>query len=212
MHTMKPSFVLASASPRRLALLRGLGLDPMVRAADLHERPVAGEGPEAHVLRLAEAKARRVARGLDGRPSVVLGADTAVVLDGETLGKPGGIADAAGMLARLAGRGHQVLTGVFLLRTDLGTSTLWVERTEVRFRDYGEEMIRWYVETGEPMDKAGAYGIQTRGALLARGIDGSWTNVVGLPVERLPALFNEIDLDFLDYLVSAPAPGAPAGP
>jgi len=203
---MKPRFVLASASPRRLTLLRGLGLDPDVRHADLLEQPVAGESPEAHVLRLAEAKVRVVARRLDGASSVVLGADTAVVLDGETLGKPGGIADAAGMLTRLAGRGHEVLTGVFLLRTDGGKTTAWVERTQVRFRNYGEETIRWYVETGEPMDKAGAYGIQTRGALLAEGIDGSWTNVVGLPVERLPALFHGIDLELLDYLERADDP------
>jgi septum formation protein len=158
-------------------------------------------------LRLAEAKARAVAGGLDGQPSVVLGADTAVVLDGEALGKPGGIADAAGMLSRLAGRGHEVLTGVFLLRTDVEKTAAWVERTHVRFRNYGEQTIRWYVETGEPMDKAGGYGIQTRGALLAEGIDGSWANVVGLPVERLPGLFRGVELELLDYLQPAGDPG-----
>ena len=192
--------MLASASSRRLDLLRALGLDPEVRHSGIPEEPLPGESAEAHVLRLAEAKGRAVADALDGGSHLILAADTAVILEDVVLGKPADRDEAVAMLTDLAGRAHVVLTGVFVLRTDDGRHAGHVERTKVRFRDYGEAMIRWYVGTGEPMDKAGAYGIQTRGALLTEGIEGSWTNVVGLPTERLPALLRAIDLDLIDYL------------
>ncbi len=192
--------MLASASSRRFDLLRTLGLDPEVRHSGVPEDPLPGETPEAQVLRLAEAKGRAVAGALDGGAHVILAADTAVILDDVALGKPADRQEAAAMLSSLAGREHVVLTGVFVMRTDDGRHAGHVERTKVRFRDYGEAMIRWYVGTDEPLDKAGAYGIQTRGALLAEGIEGSWTNVVGLPIERLPVLMRSIDLDLIDYL------------
>ena len=197
---MKPRFVLASSSSRRRDLLRTLGLEPEIRPSGVPEKAVPGETAETLVRRLAEAKGRAVAAALDGAPHVVLAADTEVVLDDVVLGKPADAAEAAAMLSRLAGHEHEVLTGVFVLRTDDGRHATHVECTRVRFRPYGEETIRWYVATGEPLDKAGAYGIQTRGALLADGIVGSWTNVVGLPIERLPALMRAIDLELLDFL------------
>jgi septum formation protein len=100
------------------------------------------------------------------------------------------------MLRRLSGRSHEVLTGLSLLRTDDSRSLAWLEATRVRFRECSEELIRWYVATGEPLDKAGAYGIQGRGAMLVAGIEGSWTNVVGLPIERLPDLLAGIGIDW----------------
>jgi len=187
---------LASASPRRLALLRDLGLDPVPCPADVDERVLPGEAAETHALRLAREKARKVAAGLAG--GAVLGADTVVVLDGRILGKPDGPDGAAAMLRLLAGRTHEVVTGVCVLnldRTPPGEAEAAV-RTRVRFRAYGEDTVRWYVASGEPVDKAGSYGIQGRGVLLAEGIEGSWSNVVGLPLETLPDLFRAAGLNW----------------
>jgi septum formation protein len=196
--------VLASASPRRKALLEGLGCDVRVLPAGIPETAAAGETPERLVERLASEKARSAAAGLGGGadPVVVLGADTVVVRDGEILGKPSDPGDAARMLRTLAGRDHRVLTGVCVLRTDDGRDAAAVAATVVRFHAYDEALVRWYVSTGEPMDKAGAYGIQGRGALLCASIEGSWSNVVGLPLEILPGLLERIGLDVLSLLAS----------
>ena len=112
------------------------------------------------------------------------------------LGKPRDTAEAALMLAELRGRTHEVLTAVFLARTDDGRATTGVESTRVRFREFEDETIRDYVASGEPLDKAGAYGLQGRGVLLTERIEGSWSNVVGLPLERLPEWLARLDLDF----------------
>ena len=201
--------VLASASPRREALLRRLGLTPQVVPSELPETAVAGESPRARVLRLAEAKGRSVAARLGDRaqPSpacVVLAADTEVVLDGEVLGKPCDDAAAARMLRALAGRTHEVLTAVFLLRTDSGRAVCDVEQSRVRFHDYDERTIAEYVAAGEGRDKAGGYAIQGRGARLAESVEGSLSNVVGLPVERLAEWLARIDVE-LDVLRGARA-------
>lgn len=186
---------LASASPRRLLLLRGLGLSPCVVAPRIDEQARAGEVPREMVLRLARDKARsvagKVARGGHG---VVLAADTTVVVDGRALGKPVDAEQATRMLRRLCGRGHDVLTGVYLLRTDDGRETGGVESTRVVFSAYDAATIADYVATGESLDKAGAYGIQGHGATLVEGIEGSWSNVVGLPIERLPGWLAPLDL------------------
>ena len=197
----RPALYLASASPRRLTLLRGLGLSPRVVPARLLETTRSGEPPERMVLRLARSKALAIAAGLrdSGRPAVVLGADTAVVLDGQALGKPRDTLDAAAMLRRLSGRSHEVLTGVALVRLDEQRESGGVERTRVGFRQYDEETIREYVATGEPLDKAGAYGIQGAGARLAANLEGSWSNVVGLPLERLDGWFAEIGLPLTEF-------------
>ena len=192
--------ILASASSRRLDLLRQIGIEPVVRPADVAEDRRPGEDPCAHVTRLAEHKGRTVARSLERSDAVrvVLAADTVVVSDDEPLGKPRDPHDARAMLRRLSGRSHDVLTSTWVSRTDQRRTEQSLERTRVHFRCYPEELIRWYVDTGEPMDKAGAYAIQGHGALLVEGIEGSWTNVVGLPVEKIPALLNAIGLDLAD--------------
>lgn len=196
---------LASASPRRLQLLRQIGLAPLPRPALLEERAEDGERPTTLVRRLAETKGRAVVpqiacESAAAGTALILAADTAVVVAGEVLGKPTDPADAERMLRRLRGRTHEVLTGVFLLRTDDGRSVCEVESTRVTFGELGDETIRDYVAGGESLDKAGAYGIQGRGALFVERIDGSWSNVVGLPVERLPAWFARIGVDLLEQI------------
>lgn len=182
-----PPFVLASASPRRQELLTAAGYTFTVVTADVDETPVPGETPDTYVARLAEAKARAV---LARRPdALVLGADTTVVVDGDILAKPADAADAARMISRLQGRAHEVLTGVALV------SATWarvaVAATSVWFAPMDAADIEAYVASGEPMDKAGAYGIQGRAARYVTRIEGSYSNVVGLPVALVHALLAE---------------------
>ena len=181
--------ILASASPRRLALLREAGYDPRVAAVALDETPRLGERPTDLVLRLAEAKARAAAAGCSPgrRDRVVLAADTEVVLAGRALGKPRDEAGAVRMLLALAGRSHEVATGVCLLRTSDGRMLRAVESSRVTFRAIDASQARAYAATGEPLDKAGAYAIQGGAAAFVERVEGSWANVVGLPVERIGA-------------------------
>lgn len=192
--------VLASASPRRLELVRRLGLRPQVCPARLDERALAGEAPGDTVLRLAAAKARQVAAPLAGEPLLVLAADTLVTLDGLALGKPADARAAAEMLRRLRGRDHEVLTGVRLVRCDTGAELGERTATVVRFRDFSDATLAAYAACGEPLDKAGGYAIQGRGARLVDGVDGSWFNVVGLPVERMHRWWAALGLDLDEAL------------
>jgi septum formation protein len=177
-----PALVLASASPRRTALLDMLGLSHEVVHADVDETLARGESAEAHVERLARAKASVVA-GL--RPdALVLGADTVVVLDGEVLGKPARRQDAVATLLRLAGRDHMVLTGLAVASPG-GVEYSAVSATRVTFRAFDEVLARRYVSTGESLDKAGSYGIQGLGAALIESIEGDYFTVVGFPVPEL---------------------------
>ena len=169
--------ILASASPRRAELLRAAGFDFIVRRAEVDESVRTGESPRGYVLRLALDKSQAVRRDAG---DVVLAADTTVVVDDEILGKPVDEADAVRMLRRLAGRSHLVLTGVCVLSGDAVESR--VVTTEVEFLPMSEDEIAWYVATGEPMDKAGGYGIQGRCSRFVSRVAGSYTNVVGLPV------------------------------
>lgn len=171
--------VLASASPRRRELLAQLGLPFEVVPPEVDESVRAGEDPRAYVVRLAREKVDRVASRR--RDALVLAADTAVVLGTEILGKPRDAPEAESMLWRLSGRDHLVLTGVAIGRSPKPVSAIAVE-TRVWFRSLRPEEIRWYVRSGEPLDKAGAYGIQGLGGALVRRIEGSASNVVGLPV------------------------------
>ena len=184
--------VLASASPRRARLLREAGYDFDVVPAALDESRLDGEAPNDYVTRLAGAKAAAVAPRFPDR--VVIGADTVVVIDGAVLGKPADDAAAVGMLGRLSGHGHDVLTGVAL---HLGARALGgVEVTRVTFAALDDARIRWYVETGETGDKAGAYAVQGIGSRFVERIEGSYTNVVGLPiplVDRLLRQFGGVD-------------------
>jgi septum formation protein len=174
--------VLASASPRRASLLTMLGLAHEVLPADVDETLLPGEDPAAHVERLARAKAGVVAAR---RPdALVLGGDTVVVLDGEVLGKPVRRQDAVATLMRLSGRDHVVFSGLALVVPGGGARAA-VSRTRVRFRSFDEAAARRYVGTGEPMDKAGSYGIQGFGAALVDSIDGDFFTVVGFPIPDL---------------------------
>jgi len=193
--------VLASASPRRLLLLRQIGLAPTVVPAGVEERARPDESPEQLVVRLAREKGEAGAARVDpDLPALVIGADTAVVLGDRVLGKPVDEEDAAAMLRDLRGKTHRVLTGVWLLRTDDGRACGDVESTRVQFKNYDEALLRAYVASGEPRGKAGAYAIQERGALLTERIEGSWSNVVGFPLERLPEWLQRIGLS-LDALL-----------
>ena len=184
-----PRLLLASASPRRRELLALLGRAWDVVAVDVDEQPLAGEGAADLVERLAVAKARA---GLDRDPdAVVIGADTVVELDGEVLGKPLHRADAAVMLRRLSGRTHRVLTGMGGAARDHELHE--VIATEVTFAELDDEAVEAYVATGEPDDKAGAYGIQGLGGAFVTSLHGSYHNVVGLPVAQLAALLERLE-------------------
>jgi septum formation protein len=179
--------VLASQSPRRAELLTAAGFDFIVRVSDVDETHRAGEGPEEYSLRLAREKALAVVAGPD---DTVLGADTIVVLNGEIMGKPRDAADATRMLIALSGRGHDVLTGVCLLRgeklfTEMTKTTVW-------FASLSDAEIAWYVASGEPMDKAGAYAIQGLASRFVDRIEGSYSNVVGLPVSVVYRLLESL--------------------
>lgn len=179
---MKPLLILASASPRRRDLLAQAGIACEVRPTDMDETPLADEQPDAYVQRLARAKAGAIPG--DGRP--VLGADTAVVLDGSILGKPADTADAARMLRALSGREHRVHSAVALVAGDRCEECCVTVR--VRMRQLDDAEIDAYCRTGEPLDKAGGYAIQGRAAAFVERIDGSYTAVVGLPLYETLAL------------------------
>lgn len=179
--------ILASASPRRAELLRAAGIDFTVRVADVDETQWPDEPPRAYVLRLSRAKAQAVASGAE----LVLGADTTVVINKETAGKPVDAADAKRMLQALSGQWHEVLTAVTLVQGDHALSE--VEVTRVKFAALSEAEIDWYVATGEPMDKAGAYGIQGYASRFVERIEGSYSNVVGLPVHMVYRMLREED-------------------
>ena len=174
--------VLASASPRRAELLRAAGIEFDTVAVDIDERVLPGETPEACVARLARAKASAVALRLTASQAAtpILGADTVVAVDGEILGKPKDEVDATRMLSLLAGRAHQVATGVCILKE--GREASDVALTTVYFARMSTKEIAFYVQTGEGRDKAGAYAVQGLASRYVERIDGSYSNVVGLPV------------------------------
>jgi septum formation protein len=196
-----PRLVLASASPRRRELLAGLGLCFAVRPASVDETPRAGESAAALVERLAREKAGAVA----GPGEVVVGADTVVALDGALLGKPADDGEAAAMLARLAGREHEVLTGIAVHDADNRRAAATVERSRVRFAAMSPRDVAWYVASGEPRDKAGAYAVQGRAALFVTAVLGNYSNVVGLPLPALRRLFGELGHDLLAWVPIASA-------
>jgi septum formation protein len=176
-----PPLVLASQSPRRAELIGRLGLTFETLPADLDESYLSGETPPQHAERLSREKALAIAAG---RPeALVVGSDTIVVIDGEVLGKPRDRAHAIEMLTRLSGREHEVCTGVAVAHGGRVESAL--ERVRVRFRTLDARACEEYVATGEPMDKAGAYGIQGFGSALVEGIEGDYFAVMGLPVVRM---------------------------
>ena len=184
--------VLASASPRRRALLAAAGIAFEVRPADVPEDALPGEPPRVMAERLAADKALAVARALAGDPGrVVLGADTIVVIGGDALGKPESEEHAVALLRRLVGRSHRVITAVALARAGGGAPRVVSVESEVHMRAAGDAEIRAYVATGEPLDKAGAYAAQGEGRRFIERIAGSETNVIGLPMDETLALLRD---------------------
>jgi septum formation protein len=191
----RPALILASGSPRRRFLLSQAGLTFEVRPADVDESALPGEEPRAQALRLARLKARAVAEGC-GPDAVVLGADTIVVLDGRVYDKPRDAEEAVSHLTALSGRRHRVITAVALVATSADPAKavareLAVE-SEVHLRAARAEEIRAYVATGEPLDKAGAYALQGEGGSFVEKVEGSETNVIGLPMHETLALLAEL--------------------
>jgi septum formation protein len=182
--------ILASQSPRRRELLSLIGIPHDVRPADLDESALPGESPAPHAERLARAKAESVAA--TEPDAVVIGADTIVVLDGDILGKPRDTFEASAMLQRLSGRTHTVLTAVAVTRD--GRTVSGVESVEVTFRPLTTEQIDAYIATGEPMDKAGAYGIQGFGAVIVERVHGDYFAVMGLALGRLVNLLEQVGI------------------
>ncbi len=180
--TSPPEIVLASASPRRSELLSRLGIRFSVQPSRVSEDLLPDETPEEHVVRLSRDKAREVALRADVPGRWFIGSDTIVLRDDTILGKPRDALEAADMLRSLSGRRHQVLSGYAVFDRQSGATVSGAVATAVRFKELTEQEIAGYIATGEPFDKAGAYAIQGVGVFMVLGIEGSYTNVVGLPL------------------------------
>jgi septum formation protein len=187
---IRPRVLLASASPRRRELLNLVGIGHEVRPADIDETYLPAEVPRAHAERLAREKALAI----DAPDAVTIGSDTIVVVDGQVLGKPRDRAHAAEMLRQLSGRSHIVMTGVAARwRGELASG---LEEVGVTFRQLSDDEIERYIDTGEPMDKAGAYGIQGFGATIVDRVDGDYFAVMGLPLNLLVRLLRSLGLNY----------------
>lgn len=194
----QPTLILASASPRRQELIRTIGLPYRIDAADVDESMPEGTAPDDLVEQLSLRKAQAVSgRVPDGEPSIVIGSDTVVVLDGRILGKPKDEQDAADMLSAIAGRTHQVYTGITCIEVRTGTVLTRHEVSHVTMKPMDQDRIRRYVATGEPSDKAGAYAVQGIGALLVAKIEGDYFNVVGMSVRLLGEMLEELSVRVL---------------
>lgn len=200
MSPMHIPVILASASPRRRELLELVGIVHEVRPADIDESLWPGETPVGHSERLARGKAHAIAAAAGD--AVVIAADTIVVVDGDILGKPKDVAHATEMLRRLSGRQHTVYTAIAVARGERTESA--VEAVEVVFRALSDSEIAEYIATGEPMDKAGAYGIQGFGATIVERVDGDYFSVMGLGMRRLVALLERVGVT---YRFGAPLEG-----
>ncbi len=194
-----PDLVLASSSPRRKALLRSLGLDFAVTPPTGVDEQTEGGDPTDAIVSVAVQKSRAVAGDLD--EGLVIGADTAVLLDGKILGKPKDEADARGMLGALCGREHVVITGVCVFDAARELKAYGARETEVTMASYEEWAIEMYLASGEYRGKAGSYAIQGIGALLTQGIVGSYSNVVGFPVEILDELFGRLGYSIWNFVL-----------
>ena len=199
-------FILASRSPRRKKLLALLEIPFEVAAAEVREQRLPGESPRGMVSRLALKKACTIAK--ENPSSMVLGADTIVVVDDSILGKPATVEEAASMLSLLSGRTHTVMTAVAVVIAGASRTSVAVESTDVTFALLSETEIDSYIRTSSPFDKAGAYGIQDdRGALFISGIKGDFYNVMGLPIHRL---YNLLRSDFADLISESEKPSSSA--
>lgn len=185
--------ILASSSPRRVAYMKELGFEFRKIAPRVDEALRRGESPRAYVRRLALDKAETIAKRYPS--SWVVGADTTVVLDDVVVGKPRDPAEARKMLRQLSGRSHRVVSGIALVHAGSSVARCAVSSTRVFIRPLTNAEIRWYVDTGEPLDKAGAYGAQGKGGLLVSRVEGSFSNVVGFPLEKFYDLLMECGLE-----------------
>ena len=185
--------ILASGSPRRRELLHSLGLDFTIYKPDVDEKIINGESPENLCERLSRLKSSAGAKKFPD--SIIIAADTIVVIDNKILGKPHGRDDAFNMLSTLQGRTHEVLTGLTVCMNEKIISH--VEHTRVKFRKLNESEIRAYISTGESDDKAGAYAVQGKGSLLVESLEGDYFNVVGLPICRLGLMLYEFGVNLL---------------
>ena len=193
-------FILASGSPRRKELLELMGLEFKVIVSQADEDSVSKDlKPELYVQELALLKASATAKEvLRNKNAVIISADTIVTLDGQILGKPKDEDDAFNMLSKLSGREPEVYKGYCVMRISDGKAVCGKVRTKVKFKDLSDDKIRGYINSGEPMDKAGAYGIQGLGSILIEKIDGDYFNVVGLPISALAdTLEDEMDIKIL---------------
>ena len=187
--------ILASQSPRRADLLTHIGVEFELEPSQVHERPHSDEAPPDYIIRIARAKVVAVARKRES--GLVIGADTVVVLDGKLLGKPESQEDAKRMLRQLSGKWHAVMTGVALFDVATRREVADYDKTLVRFAQMTEKEIDWYIASGEPMDKAGSYGIQGIGGLFVEEIAGNYYNVVGLPLPLLYRLARRLGYLFV---------------
>ena len=191
---MTTNLILASGSPRRKLLLEQLAIIFEIQPPDVDESVVTGEAPEVYVTRLSKKKAQSVAEKHDSG-AVILAADTTVVLHGNIMGKPESKEHGLQMLNELSGTRHDVLTGVSICN-GVRAETFFV-KTEVTFRQLGEEEISWYWETGEPFDKAGSYGLQGAGAAFVETLTGSYSNVIGLPLSETVMMLRDFSIECL---------------
>ena len=197
--------ILASASPRRAEVLRDAGFEFEIQPANVDEFRLPNETADAYVRRVATAKADAIAQAnlSDGTPAIVIAADTVVLAGQEILPKPKDAEDARRMLRLLSASTHEVVTGLFVIRAYDGISFTHVERTRVEFNRLSETDIDSYMQTKEPFDKAGAYGIQGIGGRFVRRIDGCYFNVMGLPLSRLWEILRQMRWDDLNAMLSA---------
>ena len=197
--------ILASSSPRRAQILRDAGFDFSIQPANVDESLAPGEAVEAYVARIAQAKAHAVAgRALaDGTPAIVIAADTVVLAGKQILPKPKDADDARRMLRLLNATTHEVLTGLFVIRAYDGISFAHLERTRVEFTRISDLDIDAYIQTKEPFDKAGAYGIQGIGGRFVRKVDGCYFNVMGLPLSRLREILRLMRWEDLNLMIAA---------
>jgi septum formation protein len=197
--------ILASSSPRRAQILLDAGFDFTIQPANVDESLAPGEAVEAYVARIAQAKAHAVAgRALaDGTPAIVIAADTVVLAGKQILPKPKDADDARRMLRLLNATTHEVLTGLFVIRAYDGISFAHLERTRVEFTRISDIDIDAYIQTKEPFDKAGAYGIQGIGGRFVRKVDGCYFNVMGLPLSRLWEILRQMRWDDLNLMIAA---------
>lgn len=196
MNTMK--LILASASPRRKEILSTIGLTFEVKVSDVDESIQPSEQPYDYVKRLAYEKAMNIANVSEA--ALIIGGDTIVVIDDRILLKPTGIEDARAMLKTLSGRAHQVMTGIAVINNQTGDYYNNVAITDVTMKIYSDDWIEQYISTGEPMDKAGAYGIQGIGAILVDKVEGDYNTVVGLPVSEIIKAFESLNMDYFKLI------------